>query len=87
MNRGPVVTEMSISAYLFVESMQGKAGTIVKAIRELDGVKDAHMVTGPHDVIVLVEVADMSVLGELTLSRIQSIPGVVRTLTNVVVDD
>lgn len=78
---------MSIAAYLFVESTQGKAGAIVKAIRELDGVKVAQLVTGPHDVIVLVEVADMSMLGELALSRIQSIPGVVRTLTNVVVDD
>ena len=78
---------MSIAAYLFVESTQGKAGAIAQAIRELEGVKGAHLVTGPHDVIVLVEVADMSVLGELALSRIQSIPGVVRTLTNVVVDD
>ncbi len=77
---------MAISAYIFIETTQGKAKKIAREIAQIPGVKTAHSVTGPHDVIVYVEAESIKVLGEFIVSKIQAITGVLRTLTNVVID-
>jgi uncharacterized protein with GYD domain len=38
-------------------------------------------VAGPYDVVVLVEVQDIDALGQLVVTAIQSVEGIVRTLT------
>ena len=43
-------------------------------------------VTGPYDVIVLVEAEDIDAVGQLVLTAIQSVEGIVRTLTCPVVN-
>lgn len=77
---------MAITAYLFIETTQGKARTIAREVSQISGVKTAHSVTGPYDVIAYVEAESINVLGDFIVSQIQSIPGVLRTLTNVVID-
>lgn len=77
---------MAISAYIFIETIQGKAKSIAHDISLISGVKTAHTVTGPYDVIAFVEADSISVLGDFIVSKIQAIPGVLRTLTNVVID-
>jgi DNA-binding Lrp family transcriptional regulator len=49
-------------------------------------VRTAHSVTGPYDVVTFVEADSISVLGDFIVTKIQAIPGVLRTLTNVVID-
>ncbi len=78
---------MATKAYIFIEAKQGKAKTICRQIGKIPGVKMAHTVTGPHDVITFVEAKSLLILGEFLVTKIQSIPGVVRTLTNVVIDE
>lgn len=77
---------MAISAYIFIETTQGKGRTIAREIAQIPGVKTAHTVTGPYDVITFVEADSISVLGDFIVSKIQAITGVLRTLTNVVID-
>jgi DNA-binding Lrp family transcriptional regulator len=77
---------MAVSAYIFVEATQGKAMEIRSQIAGIKGVKSAHAVTGPYDIIALVEGDDVNVLGEFIVSRIQNVPGVLRTMTNIIVD-
>jgi DNA-binding Lrp family transcriptional regulator len=77
---------MAIAAYIFIETMQGKAKTIARQIGEISGVKTAHTVTGPYDVITYVEAESLLILGDFIVSKIQAIPGVLRTLTNVIID-
>jgi len=77
---------MSVAAYIFVEATQGKAIEICGEIGKIKGVKSAHAVTGPYDIIVLVEGDDVNVLGEFIVSRIQNVPGVLRTMTNIIVE-
>jgi len=77
---------MAISAYIFIETTQGKAKMIAREIAHIPGVKTAHTVTGPYDVIVYVETESIKVLGDFIVSKIQAIAGVLRTLTNVVID-
>ncbi|MCX6338607.1 MAG: Lrp/AsnC ligand binding domain-containing protein [Candidatus Aureabacteria bacterium] len=77
---------MAVAAYIFVEATQGKAIEICEEINKIKGVKSAHAVTGPYDIIVLVEGDDVNVLGEFIVSRIQNVPGVLRTMTNIIVE-
>ena len=77
---------MAVSAYIFVEVTQGKALEVRDQISAIKGVKDAHSVTGPYDIIARVEGDDVGVLGEFIVSRIQNVPGVQRTLTNIIVE-
>jgi len=77
---------MAVAAYIFVEATQGKAIEIREEINKIEGVKSAHAVTGPYDIIALVEGDDVNVLGEFIVSRIQNVPGVLRTMTNIIVE-
>ncbi len=77
---------MAVPAYIFVEVTQGKAMQVREEIGKIKGVKSASSVTGPYDIIALVEGEDVNVLGELIVSRIQSVPGVLRTMTNIIVE-
>ncbi|MEI6633270.1 MAG: Lrp/AsnC ligand binding domain-containing protein [Chlamydiota bacterium] len=77
---------MAVSAYIFVEVTQGKALEIRDQISAINGVMEAHSVTGPYDIIARVEGDDVGVLGEFIVSRIQNVPGVQRTLTNIIVE-
>jgi DNA-binding Lrp family transcriptional regulator len=77
---------MAISAYIFVECTAGTAKDVAGKIAQLDGVKSCHAITGPFDVIVLVESLDVRALGDFSVSKIQAIPGVIRTETNVIID-
>ena len=38
-------------------------------------------VTGPYDVVVFVEATDVDALGQLVVTSIQTVDGIVRTLT------
>lgn len=77
---------MAISAFIFIECTAGKAIQVAREIRQFSGVKYAHAATGPYDVIALVEAQDLQLMGDLVIKRIQSIPGVIRTQTNVVIE-
>jgi len=77
---------MSIAAYIFIETTQGKAKMIAREIAQIPGVKTAHAVTGPYDVIAYVQADSIKVLGDFIVSKIQATMGVLRTLTNVVID-
>ena len=77
---------MAIAAYIFIETTQGKARAIAREITRIPGVKTAHSVTGPYDVVTYVESESISILGDFIVTKIQAIPGVLRTLTNVVID-
>ena len=77
---------MAISAYIFVECTAGMAKDVARKIAERKGVKSCHAITGPFDVIVLVESSDVRTLGDFSVSKIQGIPGVIRTETNVIID-
>jgi DNA-binding Lrp family transcriptional regulator len=77
---------MAISAYVFIECTAGVAREVAREISKIKGVVRANATTGPYDVIALVEALDMNVLGDFLVTKIQSLSGVLRTQTNVVVD-
>jgi DNA-binding Lrp family transcriptional regulator len=75
-----------MKAYVLVTVRAGQLREVVKQLRKIGGVVEAHMTIGPYDAVVVVETHDLAELGELTASSIQPIPGVERTLTCLAVD-
>ena len=72
---------MAVQAYILIQTEVGKAAAVAKAISALDGVANAEDVTGPYDVIVRAEAADVDELGQLVVARVQGVSGITRTLT------
>ncbi len=72
---------MAVNAYILIQTEVGKAAAVAREIGELDGVLHAEDVTGPYDVIVRAEAANVDELGKLVVARIQGVDGITRTLT------
>ena len=70
-----------VQAYILIQTEVGKAADVAIAIRDLGGVVRVDAVTGPYDVIVLVESNGIDDLGRLITSRVQAVPGITRTIT------
>lgn len=70
-----------ITAFVLIQAEVGRSSSVGRAVGELDHVKAAYVVTGPYDVIAEAEAEDVDELGRLVVARIQSVAGVMRTLT------
>ncbi len=77
---------MSIKAYIFVEVEQGSTRKIAKKLCTLSEVEEAHSVSGPYDIIALIEVENLTSLANLLTNKVYTINGVKRTLSNIIVD-
>ena len=70
-----------VQAYILIQTEVGKARDVAAAIGDISGVVRVDAVTGPYDVVVLTEARSVDELGKLVVSRVQSVPGITRTLT------
>jgi DNA-binding Lrp family transcriptional regulator len=77
---------MAVTAYLLIQTEVGKAASVVGSIRAIDGVVSADAATGPYDIIVKTEAADIDALGKMVVSKIQAVDGITRTQTCPVVN-
>lgn len=75
-----------VHAYVLIQTEVGKAASVAEAVRTIEGVSAADDVTGPYDVIVKASAPDVDSLGKLVVAKIQTIPGITRTLTCPVVN-
>ena len=76
-------------AYVLIESAVGKTNTVSEGVRNLSfsdaNVVSVDAVTGPFDVIALLESDDLDRLGRAITDGIQQVEGVQRTTTCLVV--
>ncbi len=70
-----------VQAYILVQTEVGKAADVALSHRPDKGVTQADDVTGPYDVIVRAEAANVDDLGRLVVAQIQGVNGITRTLT------
>ncbi|NIS79912.1 MAG: Lrp/AsnC family transcriptional regulator [Anaerolineales bacterium] len=75
---------MSIRAYVLTNVEVGSGAGVVEDLLTMEVVKSAENVTGPFDVIAIIEVDDTASLGKLLITEIESIKGITDTLTCVV---
>ena len=70
-----------VQAYILIQTEVGRAAAVASDVAGIDGVTRAEDVTGPYDVIVHAEAADVDALGGQVIAAVQKIPGITRTLT------
>ncbi|MEK7806875.1 MAG: Lrp/AsnC ligand binding domain-containing protein [Chloroflexota bacterium] len=75
------MAEVVTRAFILVETQVGRAQQVAHALRILQGVRSADVITGTFDVIALIEAPDMGVMADLVTGRVQGIRGVLRTIT------
>ncbi|HSO12154.1 MAG TPA: Lrp/AsnC ligand binding domain-containing protein [Anaerolineales bacterium] len=75
-----------MKAYVLIKIRAGEVKDVVRQLRKLENVTEAHMTFGPYDAVALITAQDISGLGSLIASSIQPIPGVEQTLTCIAVD-
>jgi DNA-binding Lrp family transcriptional regulator len=76
---------MVVKAYVLVQAELGRARAVAKAVTNVRGVKMVHAVTGVYDVIAYLELSNMTALSEVVVKKIQSVKGVERTHTAIVI--
>lgn len=75
-----------MKAYVLIKVRAGEVREVVKLLRAVEGVREAHMTFGPYDAVAVVETDDVADLGAITAAKIQLIPGIERTLTCLAVE-
>ena len=72
------------AAYVLMTVEAGKVGKALTGVKAIRGVKTAHAVAGPHDIIAFVEGDNLEQLGQRVLLEIHNLSGVRSTVTAVV---
>jgi len=74
-----------VEAMIFVIAEPNKLDKVGTEIKKLINAKDVLVITGEFDIVVRVETKDFSELSKTIREKILSIPGVVKTVTSVVI--
>ena len=70
-----------MKAYVLIVVHTGEIQEVVQHLRRVESVIEASMTFGPYDAIAVVKAEDIKAVGEILISKIQPIPGVLETLT------
>ena len=76
---------MANRAFILIETAVGKTREVAGALRATEGIQSVDVVTGPYDIIAVVDSPDINAMGSLVTEMIHSVGGVVRTVTCVAV--
>ena len=76
---------MTVKAYVLIETQVGKTKQVVDAIRELQWVVSVDAVTGPYDVIAIIQGETLNDIGEIIMLKLHPLAGVSRTVICVAV--
>ncbi|MDP7619759.1 MAG: Lrp/AsnC ligand binding domain-containing protein [Dehalococcoidia bacterium] len=68
-------------AFILIETSVGKTQEVVTALRAVSEINSVDAVTGPYDVITIIEAPDLNTVGNVVTSSIHTINGVLRTVT------
>ena len=76
---------MATKAYVLIETTVGSNREIINALKKTNGVTWVDMVTGPFDLVAMVEAASLADVGDVVTGRIHPIHGITRTVTCLVI--
>ena len=70
-----------VTAYILIEMVAGHSRDLVSALTQAASVREVSRVTGPFDVIAVIQSEDLNAISEKVTAEIHSQEGVVRTTT------
>ncbi|WP_135853127.1 Lrp/AsnC family transcriptional regulator [Halorussus salinus] len=75
-----------VHAFIMVKTAAGRSEDVLTAVRELDGISEAHVVAGEFDVIVEAEADEVYDVLQTASSDISGMDGVADTKTYMALD-
>jgi len=72
---------MAAKAFVLIETEVGKTRDVVNALQKLKGVNSVDTVTGPCDIIAILQGDSLNDIGNLVTGKIHPISGISRTVT------
>ena len=78
---------VATKAFVLIETAVGKTRDVVRALSSLDGMLSVDVVTGPYDIIAVVEASDLGSIGDMVTGHVHTIQGIQRTVTCLAVGD
>jgi len=76
---------MAEKAFVLIETVVGRTKDVVTVINQLEGVKSVYTVTGPYDIIAIIEAESLNEIGDLVTGKVHPIAGISRTVTCLVI--
>ena len=70
-----------VRSYILIEMGAGQSRSLVNRLKAKTSVRDVARVTGPYDVIVILEGKDVDEISNFVTDSIHTLKGVVRTTT------
>jgi len=72
---------MAAKAFVLIETAVGRNKEVAGALKQLKGIKSVDAVTGPYDIIAIIEGESLNDIGDLVTGKIHPIAGISRTVT------
>ena len=72
---------MAAKAFVLIETDVGKTKEVVAKVKQLERVNSVDPVTGPYDIIAIIEAESLNDIGDLVTGKIHPIAGISRTVT------
>ena len=72
---------MAAKAFVLIETAVGRTKEVITALKQLEGVKSVDTVTGPYDVVAIIEAETLSDIGDIVTGKIHPVAGISRTVT------
>ena len=72
---------VSAKAFALIETAVGKTKEVVSILEKMEDLKSIDTVTGPYDIIAVIEAEDLNKIGDLITGKIHAIEGISRTVT------
>ena len=72
---------MAATAFVLIETAVGRTKEVVNILSNLKGIKSVNTVTGPYDIIAMIEADNLNDIGDLITGKIHEIDGISRTVT------
>lgn len=75
-----------VNAFIMIKTAAGKSADLLAAIREHEGISDAHIVAGQYDIIIEAVGEEVYDLMHGVATRVRDISGVADTKTYICLD-
>lgn len=72
---------MATKAFVLIETAVGSNKEVITALSQLKETISIDTVTGPYDVIAIIEAETLSEIGDIVTGKIHPITGISRTVT------
>ncbi len=76
---------MKTKAYILIETSVGSTAQVAESLKQIEEMEAVDMVTGPFDIIAVVEADNLMDIGGIVSTQMHKVSGIVKTITSLAV--